>query len=130
MQSTEQGESTVCSRFCNDGSHVTLGWCHFTSLDLKPSQVKGQNQTRPCLGPFKKRGSARIFTGLISSVVLSPYPQSTELTCMTFGTPGWLSRTHLRKDFPTAAFAFGQLGNTNKYQEVFVQYFKVYKITF
>lgn len=27
------------------------------------------------------------------------------------------------------AFAFGQLGNTNKYQEVLVQYFKVYKIT-
>lgn len=100
---------------------------HLTGLQTLPGNRADSDRT--VTRSLRKRGSARIFTGLIPAVVTSPQTQSTELTCMTFATPGWVSRTHLGKDLPTVAFAFGQLGNTNKYQEVLVQYFKVYKIT-
>ena len=47
------------------GSAISLGQCPSASLVLKPSGVKGQNQTRLCLGHFQERGSARILTRLI-----------------------------------------------------------------
>ena len=46
-------------------SPISLGQCPSASLVLKPSGVKGQNQTRPCLGHFQERGSFRILTRLI-----------------------------------------------------------------
>lgn len=31
----------------NEGGHVTLGFCQFTSLGCKPSRVTGQTRTGP-----------------------------------------------------------------------------------